>query len=245
MLCPVAWEVKLSIFIKPNWPVPDNVCAATTTCANLNLAHYVDDQSEQVMINRRRLREQLNLPNEPIWLNQQHSIEVINLGRENHNLSVDGSYTNKANIVCAVLTADCLPILLCSSDGKEIAVLHAGWRGLLNGIIAKGRRHFRCESREIFAWLGPAISQQAFEVGSEVREAFIQHNVRAAEAFHPSKNADHWMMDIYQLARQQLNQLGVNKIYGGDFCTYSNQERFYSYRRDGQTSRMASLIWRG
>lgn len=234
----------MDIFIKPNWPAPDNIYAVTTTRASLNLAHYVGDQPEQVMINRQRLCEQLNLLSEPIWLNQQHSIKVINLSQKDYNLSVDGSYADQANKVCAVLTADCLPVLLCSSDGKEIAAIHAGWRGLLNGIIAKGIRHFRCGHYEIFAWLGPAISQQAFEVGDEVREAFVQRDQQAAAAFSPSKNSNYWMMDIYQLARQRLHQLGINKIYGGDFCTYSDQDRFYSYRRENQTGRMASLIWR-
>jgi hypothetical protein len=147
-------------------------------------------------------------------------------------------------VVCAVLTADCLPILLCSNDGTEVAAIHAGWRGLLNGVIASGVRYFKCRPGKLLAWLGPAISQQAFEVGEEVREAFIQRDSRTAAAFYPSKNSNRFMADLYQLAKFQLNQLGVDKIYGGDFCTYSDRKRFYSYRRDGQTGRMGSLIWR-
>ncbi|MGD9152127.1 MAG: peptidoglycan editing factor PgeF [Gammaproteobacteria bacterium] len=259
-------------FIKPNWPAPKNINAVTTTRASLNLSHYVDDDLEQVMENRSLLYKQLNLPSEPVWLNQQHSTEVINLGkvlssrgltagsREQLNLTldpavkprddglrdlkVDGAYTNKANVVCAVLTADCLPILLCSNDGTEIAAIHAGWRGLLNGVVASGVRYFKCQPDELFAWLGPAISQQAFEVGEEVREAFIQQDSQAVAAFYPSENSNHFMADLYQLARFRLHQLGIDKIYGGGFCTYSDHEKFYSYRRDQQTGRMATLIWR-
>jgi len=232
------------MFIKPNWLVPKNIHAATTTRASLNLSHYVDDNLEQVMINRRLLRQQLNLPNEPIWLNQQHSAEVINLNAEKYSKQVDGSYTNKLNTVCAVLTADCLPILLCSADGNEVAAIHAGWRGLLNEIIANGVRHFCCNPHEIFVWLGPAISQQAFEVGNEVQKAFLQLDQQTAAAFRPREAAGHWMADIYQLARLQLRKLGISNIYGGDYCTYSDQKCFYSYRRDGQTGRMVTLIWR-
>jgi len=236
-------ELKLSIFIKPNWPAPENVHAVTTTRASLNLSHYVGDDRAKVLANRQRLQEDLNLPSEPVWLNQQHSIEVIDLGQKPVNLSVDGVYTNKTNMVCAVLTADCLPVLLCSEDGKEIAAVHAGWRGLLNGVIAQGVQYFRGTPGEILAWLGPAIGPQAFEVGSEVHEAFVEQDPQAAQAFYPSKNAGRFMADIYQLAKLRLYQLGINKIYGGDFCTYSDQDRFYSYRREGQTGRMASLIW--
>lgn len=259
-------------FIKPNWPAPENVKAVTTTRASLNLSHYVGENLEQVMANRSLLREQLCLPSEPIWLNQQHSTEVVDLGeillsrgltagsRKQLNLKldpavklrdgsicdlrVDGSYTNQANVVCAVLTADCLPILLCSDDGAEVAAVHAGWRGLLNGVVISGLRHFKCSPGKLLAWLGPAISQQAFEVGNEVYEAFVRWNSQAKSAFCPSKSSNRFMADLYQLARLQLNQLGVYKIYGGDFCTYSDCEKFYSYRRDEQTGRMGSLIWR-
>lgn len=221
-------------FIKPNWPAPDNIRAVTTT-AGCNCLQDID---------RQLLRGQLNLPSEPIWLNQQHLIEVVDLGAENYSVQVDGSYTNKANIVCAVLTADCLPILLCSDNGTEIAAIHAGWRGLLNGVISSGVRHFKCQPGELFAWLGPAISQQAFEVGNEVYEAFIQKDSQAAAAFCPGGNSNRFMADLYQLARLQLNQLGIYRVYGGNFCTYSDRERFYSYRRDKQTGRMGTLIWR-
>lgn len=235
-------------FIKPNWPAPENVKAVTTTRASANLSHYVGDNLEQVMENRRLLREQLGLPSEPVWLNQQHSTTVVDLGSRkacahgDDNMA-DGSYTNQANVVCAVLTADCLPILLCSDDGTEVAAVHAGWRGLLNGVVISGLRHFKCSPGKLLAWLGPAISQQAFEVGNEVYEAFVRWNSRAKAAFYPSKNSNRFMAGLYQLARLQLNQLGVDKIYGGDFCTYSDGEKFYSYRRDEQTGRMGSLIW--
>jgi len=221
-------------FIKPNWPASDNVHAITTTVGC--------DCAENV--SRKLLREQLNLPSEPIWLEQQHSIEVIDLSQKLVNSSVDGAYTNQIDTVCAVLTADCLPILLCSKNGREIAAIHAGWRGLLNGVIASGVRRFKCQPGELLAWLGPAISQQAFEVGSEVREEFLRRDKEAAAAFKPSQKPGHWLADLYQLARQRLNKLGVHKIYGGDFCTYTDHERFYSYRRDNQTGRMATLIWR-
>lgn len=234
----------MGIFIQPDWPVPKNVHAVTTTRASSNLSHYADDNLVQVLANRQKLHKQLSLPSEPVWLNQQHSIKVIDLSQKDYSLSADGSYVNQANIVCAVLTADCLPILLCSEDAPEIAAIHAGWRGLLNGILAHAVRHFHAASHEILAWLGPAIGQQAFEVGSEVREAFVKQDLEAAQAFYPSKNSGRFMADIYQLARFRLCQLGINKIYGGDFCTYSDQKRFYSYRRDNHTGRMASLIWK-
>jgi YfiH family protein len=234
---------KMFKFIQPNWPAPENVHAVTTTRASFNLAHYVGDDRTQILANRRRLRKELNLPSEPVWLDQQHSIEVIDLGQKPVNLSADGSYTNETNTVCAVLTADCLPILLCSENSREIAAIHAGWRGLLNGVIDSGVRRFKSQPGELLAWLGPAISQQAFEVGSEVRDAFLKRGKEAVAAFKPSQKSDHWMADLYQLARQRLHKLGVTKVYGGDFCTYTDHERFYSYRRDNQAGRMATLIW--
>ena len=154
----------------------------------------------------------------------------------------DSSHTDSSGVVCAVLTADCLPVLLCDRGGRRVAAVHAGWRGLLDGVIEQTIAAMG--GGELLAWLGPAIGPAAFEVGDEVRAAFLVHAPEAHTAFSPSPNG-RWLADIYALARQRLQLAGVDAIYGGEHCTYSEAERFYSYRRDGVTGRMASLIWMG
>jgi polyphenol oxidase len=232
--------------IIPNWPKPENVFAFTTTRDLGNLATHVEDDPNIVRANRARLLTSNALPQEPFWLNQTHSDTVIILNTHTPalNPNADGAYTAQKNIVCAVLTADCLPILLCDKSGREVAALHAGWRGLLANIIARGVERFICPRNEMMAWLGPAIGPKAFEVGPEVYQAFTDAYAEDAGAFTPSEKPEHYMLDIYQLARQYLSRLGVSAVYGGDYCTYTDTEHFYSYRRDGKTGRMASLIWR-
>lgn len=230
----------------PDWPAPDNIRAGTSLrnggvslapYGSLNLGDHVGDNPAATAENRRRL----NLPTEPIWLQQTHSTRIIDAADAPTQVEADGSYTTQANVICAVLTADCLPILICNQQGNLVAAIHAGWRGLAEGIIETSVKMFNGNNHELLAWLGPAIGADAYEVGDEVRNAFIKTQPRASSAF--SSFGGKWRMDIYALARQHLNALGVMAIYGGNYCTYQQQERFYSYRRDGVTGRMASVIW--
>ncbi len=155
----------------------------------------------------------------------------------------DASYSRDKGIVCAVMTADCLPLLICDQDGREIAAIHAGWRGLLDGVIETTVGQLKSKPEQLMVWLGAAIGPEWFEVGAELRQQFIAEDSRADIAFRPSSREDHWFADIYQLARIRLKRLGISAIYGGGLCTYSDSKRFFSYRRDGVTGRMAALIW--
>lgn len=240
-------------WMKADWPAPAGIHAGTTLryggvsqqpFDSFNLATHVGDDLHSVEQNRMQLITTLGLQQQPLWLNQQHSTLVINADNTDKSIQApiaDASYAARAGVVCAVLTADCLPILLCDEQGKQIAAVHAGWRGLLNGIIEKTVAKF--QNKPILAWLGPAISQQAFEVGEEVRRAFVQHSNQTECAFLKSR-AGKWSADLYQLATMRLNSAGVVNIYGGGYCSFNEQQRFYSYRRSGQTGRMASLIWK-
>jgi hypothetical protein len=238
-------------YIAPIWPAPKNLSAFATTRKggyslppfdSFNLANHVGDNEALVLKNRALLRETLELPSEPVWLNQQHTNIVVDAANP-ETLNADGAYTNQKNIVCVAMTADCLPVLLCDEKGHEIAALHAGWRGLFNGIIESGVRRFQSERKNMMAWLGPAISSPYFEVGEEVRDAFIHQNAELKESFienDPKK----FLMDVYKIARNQLQQLGVTKIYSDHYCTFKQRDLFYSYRRDNVTGRIATLIWR-
>lgn len=241
--------------ICPDWPAAETVQAFTTTrkngfsvgpYASLNLAQHVADDSLIVERNRNLLVEKFDLPSSPIWLEQTHSNTVI--VADHHQASgipclADASWTFKPAVVCAVLTADCLPVFFTNKQGDRIAVAHAGWRGLLNGIISATFSALGIRAEDCLVWLGPAISMDAFEVGHDVYQVFSSKNYENKAAF-VQKDEHHWLCDIYQLARIELQQLGIQSIYGGDRCTYSDEELFYSFRRDGvQTGRMASLIW--
>jgi hypothetical protein len=211
------------------------------------MATHVGDDPAHVAINRRLLREQLALPAEPLWLEQVHGIEVYTATHtEPPSLPprADASYTDQPGIVLAILTADCLPVLFTSRDGQEIAAAHAGWRGLLAGILEATLTNFHAPPTEILAWFGPAIGRQAFEVGDDVRHTFIQHAAESHSAFTPSAHTGHWYADLYTLARQRLAACGVHDVRGGNLCSYSDAARFYSYRRENPTGRMASLIWK-
>jgi hypothetical protein len=188
------------------------------------------------------LREQLRLPAEPLWLDQVHGTTVVDAGAAGGIPQGDGSFTACPGIVCAVLTADCLPVLFCDRAGTRIAVAHAGWRGLAAGVLVSAAQALQCPGTDLLAWLGPAISQPCFEVGEEVRNAFLVQDAGATEAFRPSP-AGRWLADIYQLARRSLGRARIQAVYGGGYCTYREQERFYSYRRHRVTGRMASLLW--
>ncbi|MFZ2726121.1 MAG: peptidoglycan editing factor PgeF [Methylococcaceae bacterium] len=240
-------------YLIANWQVPNNIHAITTyrtggnsqsVYSSFNLASHVGDNSDTVLQNRQQLMQLLNLPNAPIWLNQTHSNTAVRAQTSAQPINADASYSNQAGVVCAVLTADCLPVALCSTDGQQIAAIHAGWRGLADGIISNTVAALRVDNpkAEFIAWLGPAIGTKQFEVGAEVREVFVAQSQDNALAFKARENK--WLADIYQLARRELNALGIHAVYGGGLCTVSDSEHFYSYRRDKQTGRMATLIWR-
>ncbi len=235
--------------IIPDWPAPKSVRALTTTRTggvslppyeSLNLGDHVGDTPDAVAGNRRLLREYLKLPAEPRWLSQVHGTHCCDAATVQTPMEADAQFADQPGVVCAVLTADCLPLLLCDATGERVAAVHAGWRGLLEGVIENSVQAMG--GQDVMAWLGPAIGPSAFEVGGEVRVAFVGRDPAAAEAFIPA-GGDKWLADIYQLARQRLAASGVMRVYGGDLCTFTDSERFYSYRRDGQTGRIASLIW--
>jgi len=233
--------------IVPDWPSPSRVKSLMTTRAggvsqapwsSLNLGDHVGDDPVHVAANRARLRQ--HLPSEPGWLQQVHSAAVVETGAGLRE--ADASYTRQTGVVSAVLTADCLPVLFCDRAGSVVAAAHAGWRGLADGVLEATVAAMQTPPGEIMAWMGAAIGPQAFEVGDEVRQAFVARHPEAALAFLPHAPGK-WLADIYQLARIRLNHVGVQAIYGGGRCTFTEANHFYSYRRDGVTGRMASLIW--
>ncbi|MBP6124206.1 MULTISPECIES: purine nucleoside phosphorylase YfiH [Providencia] len=241
----------MSTLIFPDWPQPKKVASCSTTRAggvslppfdSLNLGDHVDDLPEAVSENRHRLISLAQLPQQPLWLEQVHGTTVLRLNEELlESNQADAVYTNKIGQVCAVMTADCLPVLFCNKDGTEVAAAHAGWRGLCSGVLENTVAQFSCPSSEIMAWLGPAIGAEKFEVGVEVKEAFVNQSNELIAAFTASN--DKYLADIYSLARLKLQAVGLSSIYGGTYCTVTDKNRFFSYRREGKTGRMASLIW--
>ena len=241
-------------FITPDWPSPSNVRALTTLRTggvsegpyqSFNLAVHTEDDPVRVEQNRQLLKRYHQLPRDPVWLSQVHSDHVIcidDIPAEAEIPDADGAWSKQPGRVCAVMTADCLPVLLCNRQGTRVAAVHAGWRGLASGIVTQGVRVMEQPAEQLLAWLGPAIGPRAFEVGSDVMQVFTDKDARNEKAFNQVDDS-HWLCNIYHLARNELNALGLTAIYGGDFCTYEQAERFYSYRRDGKTGRMASLIW--
>lgn len=237
----------------PDWPAPPNVHALTTTRSGgasvapwgtFNLGDHVGDDPFAVAENRRRLRTLL--PGEPVWLRQVHGTRCIEADTvmPDAGVEADAAHTRVSGVVCAVLTADCLPLLLCDRQGQVVAAAHAGWRGLVAGVIEATVAALGVPPDEVIAWLGPAIGPAYFEVGGEVRSAFLSHTACAEVAFTPVTPGK-WLCNLAVLARKRLTAIGIHHIYGGDCCTASDAARFYSYRRDGVTGRMASLIWRG
>ena len=233
-----------------DWPAPENIRALTTTRAggvsesnyhSLNLADHVDDDISHVLENRQRLCQHLKIQ-QPLWLQQVHGVQVANAQRANQPVEADAIVSFQANQPCAVMTADCLPLLFCNQPATKVAAAHAGWRGLANGVIEATVDAMQENSRALMVWLGPAIGPQQFEVGQDVFDAFVKHDPAAEKAFEQTDET-HYLADIYQLARQRLYKLGVEAVYGGGLCTYSDKERFYSFRRNPVTGRMASLIW--
>lgn len=210
----------------------------------LNIATHVGDEKCSVMANRALLREELKFPNEPFWLNQTHTNTVVELPYEYRpHIEADASYTIRPNTLCAVMTADCLPLLLVNNTGTQVAAIHAGWRGLANGIIANTVATFTTQSQDLHVFLGPAIGQNAFEVGQDVFDCFQQLNPLFESCFEAKKAPNKYSANIYEIAKIQLKLLGIRFISGGGYCTYGHNKKFYSYRRDGQTGRMVSIIW--
>lgn len=239
----------MSFWLTPEWPAPPGVRAASLLrtggfsqgpYAELNLGDHVGDAADLVRRNRQSVRDALALPSEPVWLRQVHGARVVE-AEGAAGLEADGAFTGAVGPVCAVMTADCLPVLLCSVDGDCVAAVHGGWRGLAAGILESAVTAMG--TRRLMAWLGPAIGPEAFEVGKEVRDTFLASDAELAAAFRTVGDGK-WLADIYAIARRQLHAVGVDDCYGGGHCTYGDPDRFFSYRRDGITGRMATLIWR-
>jgi len=240
--------------IAADWPAPENIHAVSTTrnlhqgagvsegrYACLNLALHVEDKPAYVEENRQLLKQQLQLPQEPLWLEQVHGNEVVDAS-SSLTACADASFSFEKNRVCAVMTADCLPVLICNREGNKVSAAHAGWRGLAGGGIEASIRSLEEKPENLLVWLGPAIGPQAFEVGEDVRQVFIDDLAQCDRAFKENRPG-HYLADIYQLARLRLKRLGIEAVYGGKYCTYTDADRFYSFRRDGTTGRQASLIW--
>jgi YfiH family protein len=202
----------------------------------------VGDDAAAVAANRARLRAALRLPSEPTWLEQVHGARVLDLDAE-EVVPADGAVSGRAGTVCAVLTADCLPVLLTDTAGRRVGVAHAGWRGLLAGVLPAAVRALGASPERVLAWLGPAISQPAYEVGAEVRDAFLARDPGAAACF-AANSRGRWQADLYGLARRSLAAAGVTAVHGGGLCTFAEPARFFSHRREAPCGRMATLIFR-
>ena len=239
-----------SDWIMPVWPAPERVRSLLTTrhggvsrgaYATLNLGEHVGDDPAAVAENRRRLAGSVGVP--VLWLDQVHGTTVLDaeVALSASRREADALFARNPGVACAVMTADCLPALFCDRSGTVVAAAHAGWRGLHAGVLERTVAAMQCSGEEILAYLGPAIGPQAFEVGDEVRAAFVDADRQAEVAFKP--RGGKWLANIYLLARQRLAGIGVNGVFGGNYCTVDEAERFFSYRRDGVTGRMASVIW--
>ena len=235
----------------PDWPAPEHVKALITTrrggCSQtpydgMNLADHVGDDPERVSNNRALLRQKFNLPAEPNWLQQVHGCQVAACGSSAAPVEADAVVAEQPGQVCAVMTADCLPLLICNDSGSRVAAVHAGWRGLAAGVIEAALDRFDEPGESLLVWLGPAIGPDRFEVGDDVRELFLNSGQAHETAFKPGAPG-RWLADIYQLARVRLMERNIGFVGGGDYCTVTDEKRFFSYRRDGSTGRMASLIW--
>ena len=236
--------------IIPNWPAPKNVKAfastrvggfSTVPYQGLNLGAHVGDDLSIVEKNRDWLAQEAKMPSAPIWLNQTHSTVVAQVSDPTTQvLDADGVFTSSSQVVCSAMTADCLPVLLTNTQGTQVAAVHAGWRGLANGIVENALELF---SGEVMAWLGPAIGPQAFEVGEDVLQAFVDFDSQAHQAFTPRDVEGKWLADMSKLATQRLNKFGITQVFDSGLCTFQDKEDFYSYRRDGVTGRQATFIW--
>lgn len=256
-------QTELPHWIEASWPAPEGIRALTTTriggisvgdYASMNLATHVGDDPSAVAANRQKLMDDLELPSTPVWMNQVHGTDVADeamLCRADA-ITADAAYSDQPDRVLAVMTADCLPVALVSHDGSEFALVHAGWRGLAGGVLERTIERFQAPTDQIMAWLGPAIGPEHFEVGAEVRDAFVEAFAGDAVAFRAVPGSDEageekFLGNLYTLARARLRRLGLTRFYGGDRCTYAQSDLFYSHRRASQhgadTGRMATLIW--
>lgn len=244
------WET-----IAPDWPAPARVRSAFTLRMggvsvsrydSLNLGAHVGDAGDAVAENRRRLRGRLGLPAEPVWLQQVHGIEVADLDALREpgaaGTRADAAVTRTPGCVCVIQVADCMPVLFAARDGSAVGAAHAGWRGLAGGVLEETVRKLAVPPQQLIAWLGPTIGQGHFEVGDDVRSAFVLLDPDAASAFETNARG-RWQCDLYALARRRLSALGVQDVFGGGWCTYADAARFFSFRRDGQCGRMAALVW--
>lgn len=238
--------------VHADWPLPPGVHAVQTERRGgfsqppfdgFNLGDHCGDDPGHVARNRARLRTVLALPAEPRWLRQVHGTAVVAAHEAWAETQADASWTDRPGVVCAVLTADCLPVLLASDDGRVVAAAHAGWRGLAAGVLEATLAALPVAPSALSAWLGAAIGPRAFEVGPEVREAFLRVQPRSADAFRPGIG-DRWHCDLFALARERLARAGVERVHGGGVCTHDTPDRYYSFRRDARCGRMATLIWR-
>jgi hypothetical protein len=237
--------------IEADWPAPKNVRAIATTrvggvsggpYASFNLGDHVGDDARAVSENRLRLRTALGSSSEPLWLSQVHGTAVVEAVPHAAPPTADASFARSPGHACAVLTADCLPVLFCDRDGTRVAAAHAGWRGLAGGVLDSALHAMGVAPDRVLAWLGPAIEQDAFEVGAEVREQFLARSADNERAFKANERG-RWQADLYDLARRELARLGVTQVFGGGFRCFADRGRFFSYRRDGTTGRMATLVW--
>lgn len=257
----IAAEAAPTGVVQAAWPAPASVRAFTTLRTGpgvsptpfdrFNFGLRSGDDPANALENRSILRQSLGLPSEPRWLNQVHGTDVFQAGAsasfaraEAGEPIADASVTSEANVVLAILTADCLPVLFCNDDGTEVAAAHAGWGGLSAGMLEATVCAMASPASSLMAWIGPAAGPQVYEIGAEVREAFLSRDLQAASAFVPTRPG-HWRVDLFALARQRLASVGVHRVHGGGICTISDPDSFYSYRRDGRTGRMASVIWFG
>ncbi|KTC65941.1 Laccase domain protein yfiH (plasmid) [Legionella adelaidensis] len=232
-----------------NWDAPSNIVAFTTTreegfseltYAKNNLALHVGDQAETVLQNRQLLMKQFSIPKEPIWLEQIHS-NICILAEEESNRLADAAVTRSQNIPLVIMTADCLPIMLCSKKGNEIAAIHAGWKGLAQGVVENTLEKMRTSQEDLIAWIGPAICGQCYQIGSEVKEAFLQNYPFTQAAFQPQ--GDRFLGNLPLMAELILQKLGLKEVYQSKACTFESDNTFYSYRREPKTGRIATLIW--
>jgi YfiH family protein len=242
--------MRQDMFFEPDWPAPRIVHAAQSlrtggvsrqSYASLNVGAHVGDDPRAVEENRALLKRTLALPSEPLWLEQVHGTTVVDADNDSSRRG-DAAFTRRPGVVCAIQTADCLPVLLAHESGTHIAAAHAGWRGLSAGVLEATVRAMAAPGSELLAWLGPAIGPEFFAVGEEVRAAFVSHDAAAAAAFVPNARG-RWQADLYCLARLRLNALGVDRVFGGGLCTYRDHTRFFSHRRDAGSGRMVTLIW--
>jgi YfiH family protein len=237
------------------WRLPPGVRAAFTTRRggvseapwdSFNLGVHVGDAPEAVAANRARLKTMLALPSEPVWMTQVHGVDVCDLDKAGDMLApptADAAIAHERGRVCAVMIADCLPVLFASRDGSRIGAAHAGWRGLAAGVLEKTVTALGVPGSQLSAWLGPAISREHFEVGDEVRAEFVAAEAGAAAAFEKNPRGK-WQADLVALAKRRLEAVGVTDVSGGEWCTFADRESFFSHRRDGRGGRMAALIWR-